>query len=181
MTGLNKKLAAALAVPIACLALLTAYKGIKVYAGKKIIIPIVGYDPRDLLSGHYLIFRLDLNTDACADYDHENENVFLCLTLDETDTVTESSTLHYLSDDWRDYCHAVLRGRCDRGSYVAGIERFYIPEHESAALDRAVRTGKGSLVVSVDNSGRASIKELLIDGKPWRKSLEAQPGSKKTR
>ncbi|PKL39063.1 MAG: hypothetical protein CVV44_09360 [Spirochaetae bacterium HGW-Spirochaetae-1] len=171
MTGLNKKLAAALLIPIVMLALLTLYKAVKIYSGRKVIIPITGFDPRDLLSGHYLTYRLALNTDVCSGHDRDRGNLFLCLSLDKNGAVIGSYPMEYLDEDWRDRCSAVLKGTCRRGSFMAGIERFYIPENESVLLDRAVRQGKGSLVVSIDNKGNASIKELLIDGKPWREAL----------
>lgn len=167
----NKKLAAALAVPIIFLALLCAYKAIKVMAGKKIIIPITGFDPRDILSGHYLTYRLKLDTgEICQGTDWDSDAVSLCLSLDDEGMVTGSYPLH---DDGADSdCGAILKGRCDSGTFVAGIERFYIPEKESSALDHAVRSGEGSLVVSVGRNGNAAIKDLLIDGRPWREAIK---------
>ena len=64
----NKKLTAALMFPILCLLLLTAYKAVKIASGTEVTIPVIGNDPRDLLSGHYLIFRPDFNNDyICSD------------------------------------------------------------------------------------------------------------------
>ncbi len=170
MAALNKKLAAALAVPIIFLALLCAYKAFKVMAGKKIIVPITGFDPRDILSGHYLTYRLKLDAgDACQGTDWDRDNISLCLALDGGGTVIGSVPMYH--DDDENLCDALLSGKCSGGSFVAGIERFYIPENESAALDRAVRSGEGSLVVSVDRKGKAAVKELLINGKPWREAV----------
>ncbi|HOO70195.1 MAG TPA: GDYXXLXY domain-containing protein [Spirochaetota bacterium] len=178
MTGLNKKLAAALIIPLACLALLTVYKAIKIYTGKKVIVPITGFDPRDLLSGHYLTYRLDLDTDACNDYESDGDTAYICLTLNDRDEIEKSSSMTYLSEDWHEYCDVVIRGTCTRGSFSAGIERFYIPEGESVFLDSAVQGGRGSLILSVDRNGKAAIKDLLINGRPWREAVQEEKRKK---
>ena len=41
--------------------------------GSEIILPISGFDPRDILSGHYLVYRIDYgiqNKDICGNYDN---------------------------------------------------------------------------------------------------------------
>ena len=178
MTGLNKKLAAALIIPVACLALLTVYKAIRIYSGKRVIVPIMGFDPRDLLSGHYLTYKLDLDTDACHDYQNEGDTVYICLTLNDSAEIEKSSSMTYLSDDWHEYCDAVIRGTCNRGSFSAGIQRFYSPEAESVFLESAVRDGSGSLVLSVDRNGKAAIKHLLINGWSSREAVQKEKRKK---
>ena len=56
----NPRLAFALAFPIALLAGHTAYKQARVMIGTTVVVPIAGFDPRDLLSGHFLTYRLDM-------------------------------------------------------------------------------------------------------------------------
>ncbi len=163
---INKKLAACLAFPVICLIGLTVYKSVKVAAGKEIIIPIAGYDPRDLISGHYLNFRLDLNNDTiCEDENYNQPRVYVCLRQTENNGISSNITGDASPEPG---CDAVLKGGCEYGIFSAGIERFYIPEEYAAELDRIIRKGSGKVVLSIDRKGKAVIKDLLIDGRPWQ-------------
>ncbi len=175
----NHRLAFALAFPVACLAALTAYKQVRVMAGTTVEIPVAGFDPRDLLSGHYLTYRLDLDeagSGVCATGRGQGESggeELLCIAAERG----RMTSAHRLERDQfappapTPGCEVVLRGRCDHGRFVAGIERFYVPEAHAAALDRAVRARRGAVVVSVDGRGTPAVKDLLIDGKPWREAI----------
>jgi len=173
----NPRLAFALAFPIACLAALTAYKQVRVMAGTSVEIPVAGFDPRDLLSGHYLTFRLDLGeggSAACSSGSGEPAREALVCVEAERGRMTSARRLepYELSPPApTPGCAVVLRGRCEQGRFVAGVERFYVPEEHAAALDRAVRSRRGAVVVSVDRRGTAVVKDLRIDGKPWREAI----------
>jgi uncharacterized membrane-anchored protein len=47
-----------------------------------------------------------------------------------------------------------------------GIERYFVPEGEGRAIEKANREGKVAVVAAVTKAGRAAIKRLLIDGQP---------------
>jgi len=180
----NPRLALAVAFPILCLAGLTAYKQVRVMVGTSVVIPIAGFDPRDLLSGHYLTYRLDLGPGSAAICDPGQEQsqrpdeVFVCVVADHGTMTLARRILTYEapSSGTTPGCTVVLRGRCEHGRFLAGIERFYVPEEHAAALDQAVRSQKGAVVVAVDRSGRAAVKDLLIDGRPWRKAVQQGAG-----
>ncbi len=180
----NPRLALALAFPILCLAGLTAYKQVRVMVGTSIVIPVAGFDPRDLLSGHYLTYRLDLGEGGGAVCDpgweaqgERPDAVFVCVVAEDGRMLfARRIQLHELPPSGTlPGCTVVLRGRCEHGRFLAGIERFYVPEERAAALDRAVRSGKGAVVVAVDRSGAAAVKDLLIDGRPWREAVKERP------
>ncbi len=178
MNTFNKKIAAALIFPIICLAGLTVYKAVKIAIGETIIIPITGYDPRDLLSGHYLTFRLDLNNDNLCNDDYYNYSlVNLCIKQLENNEVMSDVIFPDEYDDLTN-CDVVITGKCKHGRFSAGIERFYIPEQYSSQLDKIIRRGKGKLVVSVDRNGKAIIKDLLINDKSWQEYIKEDPTQK---
>ena len=169
----SNKLFMALLVPIICLVLLAIYKGIKVAIGKEMIIPITGYDPRDLLSGHYLIYRLDLNNnELCSDDLDKEYEVYVCLNQNKDNTVNSSQVSAFLVEKMRGSCDAILKGKCKQRRFLAGIERFYIPEEHSKKLDKVIRDSKGKLVVSIDRNGKAVIKDLLINDRPWMEYIK---------
>jgi uncharacterized membrane-anchored protein len=171
---MNKRhLIFALVFPILVLAALIIYKQVRVMIGKEIILPISGFDPRDILSGHFLIYRIDYgiqNNDICRNYDNNND-AYICLKKDSSRPDTYFSTISpdkdlFESED--EECFAVIKGKCKDGLFTAGIERFFIPEGYAYSLDSAVRNSHGKIVLSVTKGGSAAIKDLLIDGKPWR-------------
>lgn len=136
-------------------------------------IPIDGYDPRDILSGHYLIYRLGFNHREHCNYDRNP--VYLCLNPDPSGDELHDREISYLAPFPSEDCKAVLKGRCENGRFLAGIERFYIPEEYAGNLDRVVRSGKGKIVVAIDQRGNAAIKDLLINDEPWKDYINKTP------
>jgi uncharacterized membrane-anchored protein len=155
----NKKgLLIALIAPIIILAILTGYKKYILSIGKEVTLAISGYDPRDLLSGHYLIYTVEYgveNVCKASSYGLKKAG-YICLSPKS------------FSYDWPSNCDLVIKGSCYLGRFNAGIERYYVPEEEAQRLEVLVRTKKASIVLSVPRNGKAQIKDLLIDGTPWR-------------
>lgn len=160
---MNKRtlLMIALALPILALALNAWLKSEQRSSGEEIVLPIEGFDPRDLLSGHYLTYRVDYGVEnGCAEH---NVEASVCLR-----PVRGIYAEQALPDD----CELFIRGRCDeRAAFSAGIERFYIPEEYASVLEGKVRDNKGELVLSVDGQGNAAIRDLLIEGRPWKEGI----------
>lgn len=170
----HRELVFALALPVVALVALTGYKAYKRFAGVELTIPITGFDPRDLLSGHYLIYQLDFEMEICQGPRRDTDPVFLCVVRDGSDLSTR--VVDSANPSTNKGCTAVIMGRCDGRRFVAGVERFYIPEEHSRLLDGVVRgwgedANRAKLVISVDPRGHAVVKTLLIDDKPWREFL----------
>ncbi len=163
----NKKLIIAILFPIILLGLITMSKHIKYISGEEFIIPIRGFDPRDLLSGHYLIYQIDYGNDGCNS-SKKNDVAYMCLQKDKDKYDSEVVYGRWELHD----CLAYIAGRCKYGQFKAGIERFYIPQEHAYKLDRVVRKKKGKIVLSITKSGKAVVKDLLIDDLPWREYLE---------
>lgn len=154
------------------------------------MINIGGYDPRDLLYGHYLDFRIywswrkdKSKTAAC-------NGAECCLCLEEQGNnlppvvqagacdVIEPACLHFVieRDDqsFFDYDHPAIVARdfWQNCSY-----QYFIPEDSAPELDDYLRDNKHkrSLDIRVTRSGKMKFDELYIDGKPWCEFLRAQP------
>lgn len=111
--------------------------------GQEVRLPIYGYDPVDLLSGHYLNFTIDWKNADCRQF---------------SDGICPE----------KDFCK---EGRMSRAC------RFYVPEEYAFELDKLLFQNRSSsrkfeLVYSYNKGVAPMAKELLIDGKPWRKSLQ---------
>lgn len=159
-------LAIALAIPILALIAVAGMKAQQRASGIEVVLPIEGFDPRDLLSGHYLTYRVDYGIPTSCGEMYETQ-ADLCL---------EPTRAVYPHNQRPDDCRLFLRGYCDTntGFSVENLNRFYIPEEHAAVLDSKVRDKQGSLVLAVDAQGNAVIKDLLINGKPWRDALTSE-------
>lgn len=66
---MNKKIIALVfSLPFVLLLLWTGTLCIQRAAGTEVRVSVQGYDPRDLLSGHYIAFTIDWNTTDCAQF-----------------------------------------------------------------------------------------------------------------
>lgn len=146
----------ALIFPIVSLLALTGYKKYVLSFGKEVTLPITGFDPRDLLSGHYIIYSVQYGVEGiCKDRYEEKIDAYVCL---------DNKTFSYSNEG----CSLFIAGSCNYGTFNAGIERFYIPESRAQELDQIVRGGSGSIVISISSNGAAQVKDLLISGKSWK-------------
>lgn len=150
----------ALLLPIVVLAGITVQRQFNLQ-GREVILAIEGYDPRDFLSGHYVTYRVNYGISGlCRDLvaDDREQPGYVCL----------EPRFFASGVPQAGSCVLVLRGHCQGGRFVAGIERFYIPEGSASLLDQAVRGKRGEIVVVVSGDGVGQVKELLIDGRSWR-------------
>ena len=136
---------------------LTLFKSSNFFMGREVELPIVGYDPRDLLSGHYLVYRVDYGVKNLCATPGEVQG-FVCL---DNRSFTQ---------DRPDKCSLFIKGTCKHLRFEAGIERFYIPEEKATMLDQMVRGKQASIVISITGSGHAQVKNLLLNGKPWEEA-----------
>lgn len=156
-------LIASLALPIVALIANALWHEWARHQGQEVTIPITGFDPRDLLSGHFLTYQLQYGADN-SDCRPEGTPAIMCL--------QPSPQLHVNTAEKPADCDLYIRGQCGGlGRFSANIERFYIPEAYATVLDQKVRNNQGALVLGVDNKGNASIRDLLIEGKPWKAAV----------
>ncbi|MEO5326759.1 MAG: GDYXXLXY domain-containing protein [Magnetococcus sp. THC-1_WYH] len=161
-----------LMIPILFLSGLVANRQWIRHHGIEVRLPIEGFDPRDLLAGHYLTYRINYGVAVCSNSrpktipDNPGEiPAHVCLT-----------PLSFKFGNNRDpECHITIRGTCRGQQFLAGIERFYIPESYAHPLDAAVRNKSGEILLSVTDSGTASVKGLLIGGRPWQEAVTPEP------
>ena len=156
MIQTKKAIIFALLFPILALAGLTLYKQSVFQSGTEVVLPISGYDPRDLLSGHYLIYQIEYGVDGiCREPMHEHTG-FVCL-----DPKVFSPTPI-------DGCRMLIRGNCKHGRFEAGIEKFFVPESQARSLEEKIRSTKASIVMALTRGGDTQVKDLLIDGRSWK-------------
>jgi uncharacterized membrane-anchored protein len=156
MIQTKKALIIALLFPILALGALTAYKKYVLSFGVEIILPISGYDPRDLLSGHYLIYQIDYGVSGICSSSSGQQAGFICL---------EPKIFSYSAPE---RCSKLIHGVCRQGRFEAGIEKYYVPEDKAKNLEHQIRAKSASIVLSITSSGQAQVKDLLVDGQSWK-------------
>jgi hypothetical protein len=175
-------LAVAVALPIVVLALGIVRSERLLAEGRRWSFEVTGYDPRDLLRGHYIQYRLvldevDLPVMGAADGapcdDDSGETCCLCLHADymEGPTSVERTACELA----RTECDGALQLR-----YLAELQRYYIAEERADELTRIFQKAAGEkrsrLIVAVDPLGKPQIATLLVDEIPIEQARDpAQP------
>lgn len=148
-------------------------------------VPVSGYDPRDLLRGHYVQFNYDWNwvesEESCIG-DH------CCLCLNKSGDVyynPQASLIVCDKKQMEKQCESHIKGRGylsfdNQNLFVSkqNINRFYVPENHAKELDSMlIDEGAGhqfDIVLNVTGNGRAFIKSMNIDNQDfslWLKKL----------
>ena len=158
----------ALMLPIAVLAANVWLSHQQREHGATVVLPIQGFDPRDLLSGHYLTYEIDYGISADTGCPASDIEAAVCLT---------PRAQVFPSDELPANCTQFISGNCDNNArFITKLERFYIPEQYAKPLEKYVQNNQGKLVISLDGTGSAAIRDLLINDQPWKKLIAEEAG-----
>jgi uncharacterized membrane-anchored protein len=172
MNAMTKR--ALLFVPILVLAGLALVHEYRRSTGTVWTIPVAGYDPRDMLRGHYLQYQYEWNLTgprACS-----GEDCALC--TDEPERFNPPVRLVPRAEAGACASFiAVSANRVefgfDNGIYIAGardnLTRYYVPESDALRLETLLRQDEGpafSVGLRVTDSGTAYIEAMYVDGVP---------------
>jgi uncharacterized membrane-anchored protein len=133
-------------------------------------VDIAGYDPRDLLRGHYLQFRYDwaLKNDGnvCA----PEENCCLCLTEKSPGDRTNPEARVRVCRDRTAIkeCTSLVRGKKRWDEILAGGQVYFIPQSHARQLESALLTEGHDFKMEISvrrGGGPPVIRRLLIDGR----------------
>jgi uncharacterized membrane-anchored protein len=145
----------ALLLPIVAFAGLVVRAELLRASGPVFHVAIAGYDPRDLLQGHYLRYRLQWPADGACD----GAPCCLCLRTSGAHTKVECGVTDTACDAQLNH-QMVEQGR-----------EFFIPEDTGPALEQAIRRGQATIALNITPDGQARVHELFIDGVPYRRWL----------
>ncbi|MDI7215405.1 GDYXXLXY domain-containing protein [Leptospira santarosai] len=143
-------------------------------SGQELILPVSGYDPRDLLSGHYLRYNIEYQSySLCQAADgtkqqlrpsSKDEAHCVCYShpgkIEEGNgTFAENCNEEKLQD--RKNCKLYLRGTCQYGRFRIGNERFYVNETKALEYETRLREEKVHIRLKVDSGGKAITDSLI--------------------
>jgi uncharacterized membrane-anchored protein len=160
----------AIVLPILVIAAWMGQYALRVKQGNEVTLAIAGFDPRDLLSGHYLQFRVDYGLEIdCTNTGPR------CICLESAGDRYVAKRENNCSGE-SEACAHRLRGQCENNRFVAGIERFYFPEQYQKAL--AVVPPAATITVSLSKDGTGVITAMDVAGKPLMDWLKNQVKAK---
>ena len=161
----------AVALPVLAILLGIARAELTFARTKDFTFEITGYDPRDLLRGQYLQFRLQLDSATeREDCSSAADSCCLCLTELAGKPVPQIE---------RATCGTART--CDAWLGLEGVtrpQRFYVSDVAAPELERKLQSAMlrhaAHAVMAVDSKGRAHVRELLVDGEPIKGSAESK-------
>jgi len=160
----HRLLLVAVIFPILGLLALIGRAELNLRSGRGWELPISGYDPRDLLSGHYLRYRYQLEwrqgASRCGDAGTIDRRCCLCL---EPRPGSREPLVHNVQCGAVAGCLSWLRG-----SDLVGEQRYFVPAEHAAGLEQALRDRPAALRVAITDDGTLAVDTLLLDGAPWR-------------
>lgn len=162
----NKQTIAFLALPLIAFALLIVYSAIGTM-GPHFSLPVEGYDPRNLLYGHYMNIRInasilnELHQCACID----GENNISYMSCEEAKTKSCVAVLNILKDK-------LLQS-------LTKPVQIYVDETTAPILEAAIRQDPKRLTAdtTLSSDGAIVVHGLLLDGQPV-KQMPSNPFDK---
>lgn len=152
--------------------------------GTRILLETAPVDPRDLIRGDYLTLRYKISSvpmsafqPALSTNPPQGTPVFVQLEKSNEFHVVESASLKPMTGDSE---RPVLRGKIGSQWFVAnparggvvnvvyGLERYYV--REGTGNPRGHLTAE----VAVGTSGHAVLKQVFVDGKPYREAMRGK-------
>ncbi|MBQ9272042.1 MAG: GDYXXLXY domain-containing protein [Alphaproteobacteria bacterium] len=135
-------------LPLVCLAIWTIFLAVQQKRGSEVKVAIQGYDPRDLLSGHYIQYQIDWDKTDCTQF---VDNV-----CPKEDFCTDAR--------WGRECRFYVPEKS--ASELDKLFRKFRSGDENMLFE---------VVYSYRAKHQAMAKTLLINGKEWRQFLLSMP------
>jgi hypothetical protein len=179
-TSMTAAMVAALVLPVAVLAAMVGQQEYLLSVAQIVSVPLRGFDPRDLLRGHYIFAQLDWDWDSNPILDPNGNSGGLCLLA----TDVSKPRVRFVSgwtngDKIEGDCRLMIAGRASSGNRIANFTpdslsagfngglKVFVSEERGTALNDTLRQRPGALTIdlAVRADGSAAIKALRLDGK----------------
>ena len=128
--------------------------------GDRINLPVEGYDPRDLLSGHYIQFELTAAREAQALAPPHTTEIAVCLER-SGDGLYHVSRVRLMGDA----CKPFLIGSRGSTGVDFGIHRFYVDERIANEVGSVQAGSNTYLIATTDSRGTAHAVDFVMNGK----------------
>jgi len=164
----NKKLFIIVMIPFILLSLLIARAEYHLSTGTQWDFAVTGYDPRDLLRGHYLRFKLSYDWQKIHNECSGTKGCSYCL----TDIGKQVPKVQITDTPVAKQCDGFMQ----YDDLEEPLDRFYIPETQARLAEDLLRqAGQNStayLRLSINKKGTPHIVDLFIDGQSLNQLLK---------
>ncbi len=168
---INKKILLAVMLPFILLCLLIARAEYHLSMGTQWDFAITGYDPRDLLRGHYLRFRVAYDWQESKNECSGGMGCSYCL----TNVGKQAPKVQIVDTAIAKQCGGFMQ----YDDLQEPLNRFYIPETHARLAEDLLRQARidntAYLRLSINKKGEPRIVDLLIDGQPLEELLKENP------
>jgi uncharacterized membrane-anchored protein len=142
------------------------YKPVRtLLTGDSFLVHVVPVDPRDLFRGDYVILSYEMSRapDSLFGEDrYENYGKPVYVTLEKDEDGKHWKAANYSFEKPND--QKFIRGVFNNWRQITyGIESYYLQEGTGKAYEDAVRSKKLSAEITIDETGQAYLKRLIID------------------
>lgn len=160
---MNRSALVAMAFPLAVMGAWLARLDWLERSGTPVQLAVTGFDPRDLLAGHYLTYTVSYGPmNTCPPEDVAGP-IETCVCLAEnSETRIHEATWAGDCSERPATCGAFIKGTCRYGRFDANIERFYFPEAFQSTL--AVVPEKSTITVVLRPTGEGLVTGFAVDG-----------------
>ena len=129
--------------------------------GTEVVLETLPIDPRSLLQGDYVILRYEISQVPDDWKASPGQEVYVY--LEEGAESWQAVRREFRRDDSHD--QPFIKGTVGSGGEIDfGIGTYFVPEGSGHIIERSTDI---KVVVSVDNRGKAVIKDVLVDGEPF--------------
>lgn len=139
------KVIIALIFPIIVLGVWIIFLTVKVLFMPEVRVHITGYDPRDLLSGHYISYTIDWESTDCSQFSEG-----IC----PVKKFAEHAIHYHESEQHRFYIPE---------NYAEKLDKLFRLNNENHIFEVVYKYGYGMVPVA---------RQLLVDGKSWQEMIK---------
>lgn len=155
--------ALALILPILVLGLMIGLHQRALFAATDWRIPISGYDPRDPLRGHYLLFAYDWKLRGDAAICTTPSGCILCLHQEGADVAAQISNPETQCLNRVDLAASTIRFTPGTGGPARFSSRIFVSETSAPALEAELRQKPGYLIARLARDGRLIARRVTTD------------------
>jgi uncharacterized membrane-anchored protein len=139
-------------------------------------VPVTGYDPRDLLRGHYVTFQYEWPGQTQEAQNRWNGPDILCLT-GKAPVVARATKLERYPGNSTPQCPTVIRVNRWSNDAYNGLKRdsIYIPQNDSVELTRKLADPKLQAMVRIRVGDSGYIRPVTLTFRPRAADKDAPP------
>ncbi len=165
---MNIKVLLSFLVPTIVVMAIAGFNSYELSKSKTFEFPIEGIDPRDLLSGHYLVYQIKWPIELSCKNNKNFEEGSLKDYVSLSAKLCLEPTVQLGPESMS--CETYILGNClgEKFRTDSEINRFYLPEEHAKSIEKFVIDKQASIQIGVTKKGTAYVKDLLIHGQPWK-------------